>query len=60
MRPVKGAKWVRLKDGTEVRVMVVVEGHVVARVKGCMPFLKSEREFVAEFGPKVDLLVGGE
>lgn len=45
--PVRGQHW-QDADGP-VRVMTVVEGYVVARRKGCAPFLMSVREFKATF-----------
>ncbi|PKM47115.1 MAG: hypothetical protein CVV05_01620 [Gammaproteobacteria bacterium HGW-Gammaproteobacteria-1] len=37
----------------EVRVMAVVEGYVMARHKGCMPFLKKVPEFREKFPERV-------
>ena len=54
MQPIEGTKWIRTRDGSEARVMGVVEGYVVARLKGCVPFLRHGREFVVEFELKVD------
>lgn len=45
--------FIRKRDGAEVRVMGVVDGYVVARCKGAMPFLTIQREFLAEFEPKL-------
>jgi len=46
-QPGKGSRWAD-REG-EVRVLGVVEGYVVARRKGCAPFLSSVREFLAAF-----------
>lgn len=43
--------WIRKSTGQRVRVLDVVEGWVVARVKGCAPFLYSLREFKMNFEP---------
>lgn len=48
--PVVGSSWCD-EDGP-VRVMGIVEGYVVARRKGAMPFLLSTRDFTAAFRPK--------
>ncbi|MCJ2057305.1 hypothetical protein MKL09_12145 [Methylobacterium sp. J-048] len=47
--PTVGSHWSD-EDGP-VRVMAVVEGYVVARRKGAMPFSSSARDFAAAFKP---------
>jgi len=47
--PAKGSRWI--DDHGEARVMSVVEGYVVARRKGCAPFVMTSREFAAAFRP---------
>lgn len=32
--------------------MAVAEGYVMARNRGCMPFVKSVRDFLAEYEPE--------
>ena len=34
---------------TRVRVMAIVDGYVVARVKGCIPFLLQEKDFLKKY-----------
>lgn len=51
MIPKRGMRWVR-PSGREARVMGVVDGYVVARLKGAMPFLLSVREWQAEYAAK--------
>lgn len=46
MMPKKGDKF--LRDGAEGRVMAVAEGWIMARLKGCMPFVMNLREFEQE------------
>ena len=55
--PMRGEHW-QDADGP-VRVMAVVEGYVVARRKGCGPFLMSVREFKAAFTLAPIQLPGG-
>ena len=43
-------RW-RDKHG-EIRIMAIVEGYVVARRKGKMPFLVALRDFRKEFEPQ--------
>lgn len=47
--PTRNSIWA--DDDGEVRVMAVVEGYVVARRKGAVPFLLPQREFVSAFRP---------
>lgn len=47
---VRGKQFGRRKStGQQVRVLGVVEGYVVARVKGCGPFLYGWRDFEKDF-----------
>ncbi|HZW26737.1 MAG TPA: hypothetical protein VFF26_14760 [Gallionella sp.] len=41
--------WRRKSTDQQVRVLGVVEGYVVARVKGCGPFLYGWRDFEKDF-----------
>ena len=41
--------WRRKSTGQQVRVLGVVEGYVVARVKGAGPFLYGWRDFEKDF-----------
>lgn len=41
--------WRRKSTGQQVRVLGVVEGYVVARVKGCGPFLYGRKDFEKDF-----------
>lgn len=41
--------WRRKSTGQQVRVLGVVEGYVVVRVKGCCPFLYGWKDFEKDF-----------
>ena len=41
--------WRRKSTGQQVRVLGVVEGYVVARVKGCGPFIYGWKDFEKDF-----------
>lgn len=43
--PHKKPQWRHPSDGGPVRVMAVVEGHVMARRPGCMVFVESVKDF---------------
>lgn len=47
--PAVGSRW--SDEHGPVRVMGIVEGYVVARRKGAMPFLRGLRDFTAAFKP---------
>jgi hypothetical protein len=44
-----GQIWRAVDARGTVRIMAVVEGWVVGRFKGCMPWVKSMGEFLDEF-----------
>lgn len=50
-----GQRWTRKRDGTEVRVMAVVEGWVMVRFKGAVPFISFWKEFQRNY-----MLTSGE
>lgn len=42
------AMFTRIKDGARVRVMTVAEGHVMARIPGCIPWVMHWKDFLAK------------
>jgi hypothetical protein len=47
-----GKIWVRKTDRQEIRVMAFADGWVMARIKGCMPFVLMFNELKAEYEVK--------
>lgn len=37
-------RWLRTWDQSEIRILALIEGYVVGRVKGCMPFICTKSE----------------
>lgn len=48
-RPALHIRW--QGEHGEIRVMATVEGYVVARYKGAMPFVMWQKDFVEQFTP---------
>ena len=45
----KGTFWARHNSTQAVRVLTEIEGYVIARYSGCIPFVRARNTFLREF-----------